>query len=171
VLDLAGVRGFVFDIDGTLLHRGPDGRGRPQPGAVEVLARIRAAGKRVALFTNGSHVPSARIAHGLRAEGLPVSDDELITPIDSATTYLLAHHHDEPTLLFASQPVREHMAARGVRLATGEDAKAIFVAHRQQVDLDDLDRAARAGGCSASPRAPRSSSCAIVCASRPPSWP
>jgi HAD superfamily hydrolase (TIGR01450 family) len=144
VVDLGDVRGFVFDIDGTLLHRGPDGRGRPQPGAVEVLARIRAAGKRVALFTNGSHVPSARIAEGLRENGLPVSDDELITPVDSATTYLLAHHRDDPTLLFASEAVREHMAARGVRLAAGEDAKTIFVAHRQQVDMDDLDRAARA---------------------------
>ena len=40
------VRGFVFDVDGTLAHRGPDGRARPQPGAVEVLERIRASGGR-----------------------------------------------------------------------------------------------------------------------------
>jgi HAD superfamily hydrolase (TIGR01450 family) len=144
VLDLAGVRGFVFDIDGTLLHRGPDGRGRPQPGAVEVLARIRAAGKRLALFTNGSHVPSARIAHGLRDDGLPVSDDELITPVDSAISHILARHPDDPVLVFGSPAVREHMVSRGVRLAGGEEAGVVFVAHRQQVDLDDLDRAARA---------------------------
>jgi HAD superfamily hydrolase (TIGR01450 family) len=144
VLDLARVRGFVFDIDGTLLHRGPDGRGRPQPGAVEVLQRIRDSGRRLALFTNGSHVPSARIAAGLREDGLEVSDDELITPVDSATTYLLARHPGEPVLLFASEAVAEHMTARGVRLADGEGARAVFVAHRQQVDLDDLDRAARA---------------------------
>ena len=53
------VRGFVFDIDGTLVHRGADGRARPQPGAVEVLERVRATGRRLVLFTNGSHVPSA----------------------------------------------------------------------------------------------------------------
>ena len=143
--DLHTVRGFVFDIDGTLLHRGPDGRGRPQPGAVEVLARIRATGRRLALFTNGSHVPSARIAHGLREDGLEVADDELITPVDSATSHILAHHRDDPVLVFGSPAVREHMAARGVRLAGGgEEARAVFVAHRQQVDMDDLDRAARA---------------------------
>lgn len=142
--DLDAVRGFVFDIDGTLLHRTPDGRGRPQPGAVEVLERIRASGRRVALFTNGSHVPSARIAQGLREDGLPVADDELITPVDSATTHILAHHRDDPSLVLASDDVREHMAARGVRLAEGEDARVVFVAHRQQVDMDDLDRAARA---------------------------
>ena len=144
MLDLAGVRGFVFDIDGTLLHRGPDGRGRPQPGAPEVIQRIRDTGRRLALFTNGSHVPSARIAHGLREDGLPVSDDELITPVDSATSHILAHHRDDPVLVFGSPVVREHMAARGVRLADGEDARAVFVAHLQQVDMDDLDRAARA---------------------------
>jgi HAD superfamily hydrolase (TIGR01450 family) len=144
VLDLAGARGFVFDIDGTLLHRRPDGRGRPQPGAVEVLQRIRDSGRKLALFTNGSHVPSARIAQGLREDGLQVADDELITPVDSATTYLLTKHPGDPVLLFASGAVAEHMLGRGVVLAEGDNARAVFVAHRQQVDLDDLDRAARA---------------------------
>jgi HAD superfamily hydrolase (TIGR01450 family) len=144
VHELDTVRGFVFDIDGTLLHRGPDGRGRPQPGAPEVLARIRATGRRLALFTNGSHVPSARIAAGLRDDGLEVADDELITPVDSATGHILARHREDPVLLFASDAVREHMVSRGVRVAEGDDARVVFVAHRQQVDLDDLDRAARA---------------------------
>jgi HAD superfamily hydrolase (TIGR01450 family) len=144
VLDLAGVRGFVFDIDGTLLHRGPDGRGRPQPGAPEVLAGIRDSGRRLALFTNGSHVPSARIAAGLRDDGLDVADDELITPVDSATGHILARHRDEPVLVFGSDAVREHMVSRGVRLAEGDNARVVFVAHLQQVDMDDLDRAARA---------------------------
>jgi HAD superfamily hydrolase (TIGR01450 family) len=144
VLDLAGVRGFVFDIDGTLLHRGPDGRGCPQPGAREVIQRIRDSGRPLALFTNGSHVPSPRIARGLREDGLDVADDELISPVDSATTYLLAHHAGDPVLLFGSDAVAEHMAARGVRPAGGDDAGAVFVAHRQQVDMDDLERAARA---------------------------
>jgi HAD superfamily hydrolase (TIGR01450 family) len=144
VVDLDTVRGFVFDIDGTLLHRGPDGRGRPQPGAVEVLQRIRDSGRRLALFTNGSHVPSARIAAGLREDGLQIDDAELITPVDSATTHILARHEDAPVLVFGSDPVREHMAQRGVWLADGADADAVFIAHRQQVDMDDLDRAARA---------------------------
>jgi HAD superfamily hydrolase (TIGR01450 family) len=144
VLDLTLVRGFVFDIDGTLLHRGPDGRGRPQPGAVEVLQRIRDTGRRLALFTNGSHVPSAGIAAGLREDGLQVSDDEVITPTDSAVTYLLARHAQDPVLAFASEPVQEHMAARGVRLARDDDARAVFVAHLSQVDLGEIERAARA---------------------------
>jgi HAD superfamily hydrolase (TIGR01450 family) len=143
-LGLDDIRGFMFDIDGTLLHRGPDGRGRPQPGAVEVLERIRAGGRRLVLFTNGSHVPSAKIAQGLREDGLPVSDHELLTPVDSATTYLLRHHPERPALLFASGAVCEHMSRAGIRIAEGEEAGVVFVAHLEEVKMAELERAARA---------------------------
>jgi HAD superfamily hydrolase (TIGR01450 family) len=138
------VRGFVFDIDGTLVHRGPNGRARPQPGALEVLERIRGSGRRLVLFTNGSHVPSAQIAHGLRDDGLPVADDEVLTPVDSATTYLLRRHRSTPVQLFASERVRDWMADAGVTVADGEDAGAVFIAHVDQVDFAALERAARA---------------------------
>ncbi len=144
MLDLDGARGFVFDVDGTLVHRGPDGRARPAPGAVEVLERIRASGRPLALFTNGSHVPSAALAAGLRDDGLPVSDAEMLTPTDSAVTYLRATHHDDRVLLFGSDAIADHMREAGVELATGEDAEAVYVAHLQQVELDDIERAARA---------------------------
>ncbi|HEY3727013.1 MAG TPA: HAD hydrolase-like protein [Solirubrobacteraceae bacterium] len=143
-LRLDGVRGFVFDVDGTLLHRGPDGRGRPQPGAVEVLDRIRATGRKLVLFTNGSHVPSARIAHGLRQDGLPVADQELLTPVDSAITYLRRRHAGAPVLAFASESVCRHMAEHGIPIARDEDAEVVFVAHLDEVEMAMLDRAARA---------------------------
>jgi len=38
---LDDVRGFVFDVDGSLVHRGPDFRAEPLPGAVKVLEAIR----------------------------------------------------------------------------------------------------------------------------------
>jgi HAD superfamily hydrolase (TIGR01450 family) len=135
----------MFDIDGTLLHRGPDGRGHPQPGAVAVLERIRAGGRKLVLFTNGSHVPSARIAAGLREDGLPVTDDEVLTPTDSATTWLLRHHPERPGLVFASVSVAEHMAAEGVRLAEpGETPGIVYVAHLDEFPMAMLERAARA---------------------------
>ena len=84
-----GVRGFMFDVDGTLAHRGTDGRAHAQPGALEVLGKIRASGRPLVLFTNASHVTSATVAKGLRKDGIDVSDAELLTPIDSATSYML----------------------------------------------------------------------------------
>jgi HAD superfamily hydrolase (TIGR01450 family) len=143
-LSLGGVRGFVFDVDGTLVHRGSDGRAQPQPDAVEVLERIRASGRRLVLFTNGSHVPSASIAHGLREDGLPIADEEMMTPTDSATSYLLRRHPGASVLTFASDAIREWMTARGVTLTDGDDAEAVYVAHLDAVELPAIERAARA---------------------------
>jgi NagD protein len=134
----------MFDIDGTLLHRGPDGRGHPQPGAVEVLERIRGSGRRLVLFTNGSHVPSSRIAQGLRDDGLHVADDEVLTPVDSATAWLRGHPARHPVHAFATESVQDHMRGHGVALTEGEDARAVFVAHLQDVALAEVERAARA---------------------------
>src|SRR4051794_7331739 len=134
-LRLDEVRGFVFDVDGTLLHRGSDGRGHPQPGAVKVLDRIRDTGRKLVLFTNGSHVPSARIAEGLRRDGLPVSDEELLTPVDSAITYLRRRHAGTPVMAFASAAVKRHMAEQGISLAPEEGAGAVFVAHLDEVEM------------------------------------
>src|SRR4029077_18064038 len=84
---LGDAKGFVFDVDGTLVHRDGD-EVHVQPGAVEVLARIRASGRPLAIFTNGSHESPAWFAAGLRAAGLEIADDEMLTPLRSVQTYL-----------------------------------------------------------------------------------
>ena len=141
---LENVRGFVFDIDGTLVHRGPDGRGRPAPGAVEVLERIRASGRPLVLFTNGSHVAAEEIARGLTEDGIPVADHEVMTPVESATTYLRRYHPGVPAMLFASQAVRDRLAAAGIPHTDTADAGVVFIAHVDEVSLASLDRAAHA---------------------------
>jgi HAD superfamily hydrolase (TIGR01450 family) len=143
-LRLDEVRGFVFDVDGTLAHRGPDGRARPQPGAVEVIERIRASGRKLVLFTNGSHVRSETMAGALRADGLPVADEEMLTPVESAITYIRRRHPDRPALLFASRVIRERMAEAGIHEARGEEAQVVFVAHVDEADMPAMERAARA---------------------------
>ena len=143
-VDLGAARGFMFDVDGTLVHRDAGGRALPQPGAIEVLEKIRASGRRLVLFTNGSHVSSAAIARGLRDDGIEIADEEMLTPIDSATSYLLRRHRDDPVQLFATEAVHEFMTRAGVRVTRGSDARVVFVAHQQQVDLDEVEMAARA---------------------------
>jgi NagD protein len=143
-LRLDDVRGFVFDVDGTLVHRGHDGRARPQPGAAEVLDRIRASGRPLVLFTNGSHIGPQAIARGLREDGLEVADDELLTPVESAISYLRRRHPGRPALVFATEVTRDRMAAAGISLAAGEEAEVVFVAHIDELDMASLERAARA---------------------------
>src|SRR5919106_325055 len=141
---LDDVRGFVFDVDGSLVHRGADFRPRPLPGAVEVLEAIRGSGRPLVLFTNGSHVGPEVFARGLRDGGLPVADRELLTPVCSALSYLARRHRGEPALVFGSEATRERMARAGVPLTEGEDARVVFVTHVDEVDLSTVERAARA---------------------------
>lgn len=141
---LDDIGGFVFDVDGTLVHRGPDGRGRPIPGAVEVLERIRASGRPLVLFTNGSHVPAREIAHGLQRDGLPIADDEVLTPIESAISYLRRRHAGQRVLPLVTDVIRERMASQGIAVTGDEGAEVVLVAHVDRVELTELERAARA---------------------------
>jgi NagD protein len=143
-LRLSEVRGFVFDVDGTLVHRGADFRARPIPGAIEVLARIRRSGRRLVLFTNGSHVPAECIARALTEDGLPVADDEVLTPVESAITYLRRYHPGSPVFLFSTAAICERIAAAGIRLSRGEDAEVVLVTHADEIDIAVLERAAHA---------------------------
>jgi NagD protein len=142
---LDGVRGFVLDVDGTLVHRAGE-EIHVQHGASEVLARIRDSGRPVALFTNGSHEAPEAFAEGLRAAGVPVADDELLTPLRSVQTYLRAGRRDPAVLLFATDAAREYLRRGGMRIVDGDAARpdAVFVAHADRVEFPELERAARA---------------------------
>jgi HAD superfamily hydrolase (TIGR01450 family) len=141
---LDDVRGFVFDVDGSLVHRGADFRAEPLPGAVQVLDAIRASGRPLVLFTNGSHVSPDAFAEGLARDGLPVGAHELLTPVCSALSYLAREHPGESVMVFGSDATRERMADAGVSLTDGADAQVVFVTHVEQVDLDAMERAAHA---------------------------
>lgn len=143
---LDDVQGFVLDVDGTLVHRAGE-EVHVQPGAPEVLAKIRASGRPLVLFTNGSHAPPETFAADLRAAGLSVADDELLTPLCSVQTYLRAQYRDGSVLLFGTEAAREYLVRAGVLILNGENAPradAVFVAHPDVADFAELERAARA---------------------------
>jgi 5'-nucleotidase len=141
------VRGFVFDIDGTLVHRTGPGEVHAIPGAVEVLERIAASGRPFAVFTNGSHVEPDAFAQQLRAAELPVADGRALTPLCSVQTYLARFRDGASVLPFATEEARAYLADAGVRIVDGRNGArvdAVFVAHADRTDFDELERAARA---------------------------
>jgi len=149
---LDDIRGFVFDVDGTLVRRFPDGV-HPLPGAVEVLDAIRASGRPLAIFSNGSHMPPAQFARDLRADGLPVSDEEMVTPVRSALSYLRRRHADAPVLLFAQSSVADLLAREGIDVivpgggdhdGAARPPGAVLVLHVDDATIPDLEQAARA---------------------------
>lgn len=146
-LDLDGVRGFVFDVDGTLVHRTGPREVRAIPGAREVLDRVAASGRPFAVFTNGSHVAPAAFARQLRSAGLPVADDQLLTPLCSVQAYLDRFAGEARVLALATAEARAYLEEAGVHLVDGRNGvrvDAVFVAHPETPNFDDLERAARA---------------------------
>ncbi len=143
-MQLDDVKGFVFDVDGSLVHRSADFRSEPLPGAVAVIEAIRASGRPLVLFTNGSHLDPETFAAELRDDGLPVRDDELLTPVVSTISYLRHHLTDRPVMVFGSDEIKRRMEREGIPLIDTDEAEAVFVAHVPQVDLDELETAARA---------------------------
>ena len=70
-----GVRGALFDVDGTLLDND-----RPIAGAPATLDRLRAHGIPFRLTTNTSRRPRSAIASALRRGGFRVEDREVLAP-------------------------------------------------------------------------------------------
>jgi len=115
---LAAVRGVVFDVDGCLALFGPthDG-GTALPGAAETLAHVRAAGCAVVAFTNASSKPPPALAAALRRIGIPLADDEVLTPAVVAADVVARRYGDRPVLAFGGPGLLDVLAERDVRLA------------------------------------------------------
>jgi NagD protein len=144
---LEGVRAFVFDIDGTLVHRTGPEEVHAIPGARDVLDQVAASGRPFAVFTNGSHVAPDGFAHQLRAAGLPVEDGQVLTPLCSVQSYLDRFPGGAQVLPFATGPAQRYLQEVGIQLVDGDNGAhvdAVFVAHADRVDFEQLERAARA---------------------------
>ena len=145
-MPLENVRGFVFDIDGTLVHRA-GAEVHVIPGAREVLEKVTESGRPYALFTNGSHMAPAAFARELRAAGLPIEDAQVLTPLCSAKAYLDRLGGEARVLAFATEPARAYLHDAGIHLVEGENGAhvdAVFVAHPDGIAFDQLERAAYA---------------------------
>ncbi len=85
--DLPRVDGLLLDMDGVIMISW-----RALPGAVEALARLRAAGLPLRLLTNTTEKTGAEMAAQLRRIGFDVTAAEVLTAAAAAAAYLRAEH-------------------------------------------------------------------------------
>ena len=108
---LRNARGFIFDMDGTLVLGDRVNHGlRPLPGAVPLLDWVRARGLPYLVFTNGTNRTPAHFARVLREAGLPVPDDQMMTPASSAVVMFTKRRYKRVMVLGGSgltDPLRE----------------------------------------------------------------
>jgi len=83
---MTAYRGVLLDLDGVLYV----GR-EPVPGAVDALARLRAADLPLGFVTNTTRRSRRVIRAELAAMGFAIADDELFTPARAAREWIGAH--------------------------------------------------------------------------------
>ena len=142
---LDDVRGFVFDVDGTLVQRFADGV-HPLPGALEVLEAIRASGRPLACSPTAATCRPRASPTQLREVGLPVADEEMVTPVRSALSYLRRRHRGRARAAVRATPsVRGCCERRASTCRATTRADVVLVLHADEIDFDD-DRARRPRG-------------------------
>jgi len=132
--------GYVVDLDGTV-YLGDE----PLPGAVETLARVRAAGARVVFLTNNPLRSAASYAELLRGLGAQAAEREIVTPLSVLPGYLRQHHPGASVLTVAEPLVDQTLTDAGIAVTTEpSEAGVVVVSFDRTFDYTKLLRAFRA---------------------------
>ncbi|MBZ5695314.1 MAG: HAD hydrolase-like protein [Acidobacteriia bacterium] len=146
---LGPVEGFMFDVDGTLILSNRSlGGYRLLPGAVEILRELQARGIPFVALTNGSAYPAAEQAPKLRALGLPISDEALLTPSTVAAD-LMPRRGVKRALVLGLPGVGQPLAEAGIEIVfTGqdraEDVQAVYIGWHPDCGMKDIEAACKA---------------------------
>ena len=152
---LRNARGFIFDMDGTLVLGDRVNHGlRPLPGAIAMLEWLRSRGLPYVVFTNGTNRTPAHFAHVLRDEGLDVPDDAMMTPASSAVV-MFANRGVKRVMVLGVSGLIEPLREAGIEVAapvTGAvppvplapPVDAVFVGWFREFTMDHLEAACQA---------------------------
>jgi HAD superfamily hydrolase (TIGR01450 family) len=141
---LRGVRAALLDVDGTLLR--PHGPTIEQaellPGAAAVVQWLKDRGIALACYTNGTSAVPEEYAERLRAHGLPVADDEMLTPAAVAAYRLERDAPGARVLAFGGDGLTKPLAGAGVELVApaDEDTRAdiVLIGYDHDLTTDKL---------------------------------
>jgi 4-nitrophenyl phosphatase len=142
---IASAKGFIFDMDGTIaLGDRTSGGHAALPGAVALIARIKARNLPLRIFTNGTAKPPAAYAASLRAAGFDIADGEMMTPSTSAAAWLAGRGLKRVRVLGTagtSGPLRE----KGIEvIGPSEKAdcvEAVYLGWYREFTFHDLEAA------------------------------
>jgi HAD superfamily hydrolase (TIGR01450 family) len=128
---LTDVDAVVFDVDGTLLHANDPGGvqgAHPIAGAAETVERVRASGRRVLFFTNGTGRAPAQYAADLRSLGFALADEEFMNPAVVAARWIARRHPGRSVLVLGGPGVVAPLHELGIEtIGAAEPAIADIV--------------------------------------------
>jgi len=144
---IRGARGFIFDMDGTLVLGDKESGGHVAlPGAVETIAALRRKGTPFRVFTNGSAKPPPLLAASLRRAGFDVQDAEMMTPTSVAADWLAKQGHKRVRVLGdpdVDLPIRDKGIEVVVPEAPADGVTAVYSAWFRGFTFPALEAACR----------------------------
>src|SRR5215470_1241823 len=146
---IGAVEGVMFDLDGTLVLTDKSlGTYQVLPDAIEVLNELRARGIPFVALTNGTAYPPAQQAPKLRAIGLPISDEEVLTPSTVAAD-LMPRRGVKTALILGTPGVGHPLQEAGIQIlfADHPDAEkpdAVYIGWHPGCTMKDIEIAAKA---------------------------
>jgi 4-nitrophenyl phosphatase len=145
----ASIAGFMFDLDGTLLLSDRSLAGcKLLPGAVEVLTELQKRGMPYVALTNGTAYPVAEQAAKLRAAGLPISDEALLTP-SSVAADLMPRQAVKRVLVLGTPGVGHALREAGLEIVftpekDADRVDAVYIGWHPECGMKDIETAVRA---------------------------
>jgi len=146
---LQRIEGFVFDLDGTLVLTDRSLSGyQVLPGAIELLMELKARGIPFVALTNGTNYPPSEQAPKLRALGLPVPDDALLTP-SSVAADLMPRRGVRRALVLGTPGVGHALKQVGIQTVFTHDegtdqVDAVYIGWHPDCGMKDIEAAAKA---------------------------
>jgi len=136
----------MFDLDGTLILSDRNlGTYRMLPGAADVLRTLDDMGIPFVILTNGSAYPPAEQAAKLRKLGLPVADEQMLTP-SSVAADLMTRNGQQSALVLGTRGVGHCLKEAGIRVMfPGDDgadrADSVYVGWHPDCGMKDIETA------------------------------
>ncbi len=143
---LLGKTLYVFDMDGTIYLGN-----KVFDFAVRFLSRLRKCGKRILFFTNNASHTTAFYLEKLSRLGFDPKAGEIMTSGDVTAEFLLRHRIGKKVYVVGTDELVADFRARGIPLATAEDAFCDIVVTSFDTSLtyDKLNAACRFIRCGA----------------------
>jgi 4-nitrophenyl phosphatase len=139
------VRGFVLDMDGTLVLGDRNNQGlNPLPGARDLVATLVDLDLPFCILTNGTTRTPEQYADSLQQAGFPVMAERVLTPTSAAVELFVARGYRR-VMVLGGKGITEPLEAAGIEAlppVRGTTCDAVMAGwYRQELNFDALEAA------------------------------
>ena len=134
---VSGYDQLILDLDGCVWIGG-----EPTPRAVEAIAALRGAGKRIAFVTNNSRLSGEDYVRDLWGIGVQASAGDVVT-VGGAMQHLLAEtRRGRTAFVIGTEVMLRHVADAGLKVLNGTDlasrSEIVVLGGTDELTYDDL---------------------------------